>query len=172
MLRLSVVLCCAFVLLSQPAQAQTQSATHQHAVATIKTIDGALHPELIPDATAYRLYLFAVSTSANPTEAERKHQHAHLRKTGIDENDRQVLIGILSDFRMRYDGLVAQYNASAAAALARNETTDVRPLLKAFDDLVQSTRDVISTRLTPKGAAQLHSFVISEKKNMKVQPED
>jgi len=144
----------------------------QHSTMDTRTIDGALHPELIPDTTAYRLYLFAVSTPPNPAATDRKRQHAHLIKSGIEDNDCQILVGILSDFRSRYDELVAQYNATATAALARGETTDIRTLLKAFDDLVQSTRDTINARLTPIGAAQLHSFIISEKKNMKVQPED
>jgi len=63
---------------------------------------------------------------------------------------------------------LAEYNDSARAALAHNETTDVHILLYKLDALVQSTRDTISVRLTSQGAAQLHSFVLSEKKNMKV----
>jgi hypothetical protein len=93
-------------------------------------------------------------------------------KTGLGETDRQALISILSDFKGKYDALVGEYNDSAKAALARNETTDVRGLLKRLDELVQSTRDTISVRLTSQGAARLHSFVLSEKKNMKVLPED
>ncbi len=92
-------------------------------------------------------------------------------KTGLTEADREVLTAILLDFRSRYDALVAVYNDSATAALARNETTDVHTLLKQLDDLVQSARDAISARLTSRGAAQLQSFVLSEKKNMKVQSE-
>src|SRR4029077_6525313 len=56
---------------------------HQHAAANV--IDGAAHPELIPDSVAYRLYFVAVSTVQNPAEAEQKHQHAHLMKTGLGD---------------------------------------------------------------------------------------
>lgn len=147
---------------------------HQHNVATPNLIDGAVHPELIPDAVAYRLYLFNLSTgpAANTDQAEQTRQRAQLMSTGLVETDQQLLIGILSDFRSKYDALIAEYNQSAKAALARNETTDVHTLLKKLDDLVQSTRDTISVRLSAEGAAKLHAFVVSEKKNMKMTEEN
>jgi hypothetical protein len=132
-------------------------------------IDGAVNPDLIPDSLAYRLYLVAVSTGSNPTEAEQERQHAHLMKTGLNDADRQILVSVLSDFRAKYDALVNGYNELARAASARNQTGDVSVLLKELDDLVQSTRDTINGRLSSAGAARLHSFVLSEKKNMKVQ---
>jgi hypothetical protein len=147
-----------------------QSPPHQHA--TPNVIDGSTHPELIPDPLAYRLYLTALATDQTASEASQEGQNAHLMKTGLGESDKQTLISILSDFKAKYDALVAEYNDSAKAALARNQTTDVRGLLTKLNGLVQSTRDTISVRLSSQGAAQLHSFVMSEKKNMKVLPED
>jgi hypothetical protein len=89
-------------------------------------------------------------------------------KIGLDDIDQQMLVSVLVAFRARYDALVAEYNDTARAALAHNEITDVHILLNKLDALVQSTRDTISVRLTSQGAAQLHSLVLSEKKNMKV----
>jgi hypothetical protein len=149
---------------SQNVWAQTPQ--HQHASANV--IDGAVHPELIPDAVAYRLYLVTVSTGPNPTETEQERQHSHLSQTGLDDIDQRMLVIVLSDFKAKYDALVAEYNDSARAALAHNESTDVHVLLNKLDALVQSTRDTISVRLTSRGAAQVHSHVLSEKKNMKV----
>jgi hypothetical protein len=146
--------------------AWAQTPQHQHV--TPNVIDGAVHPELIPDSIAYRLYLVAVSTGANPTKAEQERQHVHLMKTGLDDIDERMLVILLADFRAKYDALVAEYNASARAAFAQNETTDVHILLNKLDALVQSTRDTISVRLSSQGAAHFHSFVLSEKKNMKV----
>lgn len=83
-----------------------------------------------------------------------------------------MLTSILSEFRAKYDALVAEYNDSAKAANARNESVDVHTLLTKLDDLVQSTRDTISVRLSSKGAAKLHAFVMSEKKNMKMTEEN
>ncbi len=151
-------------MLAVGAWGQSSPPQHQHNVATPNLIDGMLHPELIPDSVAYRLYLVALSTGQNPTEAEQERQRAHLMKTGLSDTDQQLFVGILSDFKTKYDELVADYNAAAKA----DATTDVHTLLKKLDDLIQSTRDTISVRLSSRGAAKLHAFVLSEKKNMKM----
>jgi hypothetical protein len=150
------------------AWAQTSPPQHQHNVAAPNLIDGAVRPDLIPDSVAYRLYLVTVSTGRNPTESAQKDQRAKVAKTGLDDTDQHVLTDILSDFRTKYDDLVSEYNSAARAALARNESQDIRGLLKEIDKLVQSTRDAIDSRLSPRGSAKLHSFVMAEKKNMKV----
>lgn len=156
------------------AQVASSPSVHNHQTGPTgpPAIDGSVHPELIPDSLAYRLYFVALSTPQNPTQAEQDRQHAHVMKTGLAESDQQIFVAILSDFRSKYDALTAQYNESARAASAHNGTTDVHVLLKSLDDLVQSTRDAIGVRLTSRGAARVHSFVLSEKKNMKVQLED
>jgi hypothetical protein len=151
------------VLLVFALGARAQNSPPHHQLAAPTMIDGAAHPELIPDSTAYRLYLVAVSTEQNPTEAEQTHQRAHLMRTGLVDTDRQILTSVLSDFRAKYDALVKEYNDSAKA----DSTTDIHALLKKLDDLVQSTRDTISVRLSAGGTAKLHAFVVSEKKNMK-----
>jgi len=148
------------------AWAQASPAQHQHVAPRL--IDGAVHPELIPDSTAYRLYLAAVSTAPNPTEAEQKRQTVNVMKTGLSDTDQQLFISILADFRAKYDALLAAYNDSAKAASAHNETVDIHPLLTKLDGLVQSTRDAINARLSSQGAMRLNSFVLAEKKNMKV----
>jgi hypothetical protein len=40
-----------------------------------------------------------------------------------------------------------------------------------LDDLVQTTRNTIATQLSSQGVSRLQSFVVAEKKNMKVQGE-
>ena len=89
-------------------------------------------------------------------------------KTGLDDIDQQMFVSVLSAFRAKYDALVNEYNTSAKA----DSTTDVHTLLKKLDDLVQSTRDTISVRLSSQGAAKLHSCIVAEKKNMKVTGEN
>jgi hypothetical protein len=147
---------------------QAPSSPPQHQHAEPKLIDGSAHPELVPDSVAYRLFLVSVSRGQRPTEAEQKHQRAQLMQTGLDDIDQQMFLSVLSDFRVKYDALVAEYNDSAKAALAHNEAANVQVLLNKLDALVQSTRAAINVRLTSEGAAQLHSHVLSEKKNMKV----
>ena len=155
-------------VLMVPIGARAQSAPLQHQHTAPSLIDGSVHPELIPDSVAYRLYLVAVSTGQNPTAAELQGQRAHVLKIGLTDADQQIFIGIVSDFRSKYDALVSAYNDSAKAAAARNEATDVNLLLTQLDALVQSTRATVGTQLSTQGATKLNSFVLSEKKNMKV----
>ena len=140
-----------------------QSPPHQHPATAI--IDGAVNPDLIPDAVVYRLYLFTVSTRQSPTQVDQECQHAHLMRTGLSDADRQVFVGVLSGFRGKYDALEAAYNALASA----NSNADISTLLTQLDDLVQSTRNTINAQLSSQGAARLNAFVLAEKKNMKVQ---
>lgn len=112
--------------------------------------------------------IVAVSTGQNPAVAEQTHQRAQLMKAGLVDSDRLMLASILSDFRVKYDSLVKEYNDSAKA----DATSDVHGLLKKIDDLVQSTRDTISVRVSAEGAAKLHAFVVSEKKNMRMTEDD
>jgi hypothetical protein len=155
-------------MLAVGAWAQTSPPQHQHSVSMPNLIDGAVHPELIPDSFAYRLYFLTVAADPNGSETDQMRQRAHITRTGLVDTDQRILIAILSEFRTRYEALVTKYNNSATAANARNESTDIHPLLKNLDDLVQSTRDSISVRLSSQGAAKLHAFVMSEKKNMKI----
>jgi hypothetical protein len=101
-----------FVLACAVATSAQNSPPHQHGASTI--IDGAVSPNLIPDSVAYRLYLYAVSTGRSPAQVDQQSQHAHLMRTGLSEADRQVFVGILSDFRTQYDALEAAYNALAS----------------------------------------------------------
>ena len=66
---------------------------------------------------------------------------------------------------------LAEYNATATAAAARNQTTDGATLVAKLDDLVQTTRNTITAQLSAQGVSRLQSFVVAEKKNMKVQGE-
>lgn len=134
--------------------------------ATSAVIDGAVHPELIPDSTAYRLYFVTVSTRQAPTDEDQKCQRAHLNKIGLKDGDLGVMVEILTEFRMQHDALVGQYNQAAERATARDEVPDTAGFLRQLDGLVQSTRDTLKLRLTPGAMTQLDAFVQSEKKHM------
>lgn len=158
----------AFLLTGVLCHAQNFASGHQHPNAPV-VIDGTIHPELIPDSIAYRLYFFTLSVGTNATEEDRNRRLMHLHKVGLRETDLNALVATLADFRTKHDVLVTQYNASADAALARNEAPDTAHFLRQLDALVQSTRDTLKLRLTPAGMTQLDAFVQSEKKMMRVQ---
>jgi|SRR5271157_4804905 len=152
-----------------PAQAQSvvsTSSAHEHPQANI--IDGAAHPELIPDLTAYRLYLVMVSKQSNPTDDQKKRQEAQLRKIGLQEADRKTLAVQLSNFYSEYQNLIQTFNQKATVAWARGERPDIESLRLQRDQLVQSTRDALKAALTANGWALLDAHVQNEKKHMKI----
>lgn len=161
--------------LSASAQLNSQattSPTHLHpGAAPTQRIDGSVSPENIPDSTAYRLVFLVAGKSPDvkpEDEAnEYNRQQAHLKKFGISDQDTQLIIPILDDFRARYAELVKQYNYSAKSAVAAGQAPDIDTLIMLRDSLVQSTRDKLNL-LSPDGIRRLDEQVQREKKNMKV----
>src|SRR5229473_805495 len=148
-LAISCVLVCAF-----NSQAQSQNPPpHQHPQVAVTTIDGAAHPELIPDSTAYRLYLLVVSELPNPSQEERNRQDAHLGSLHLRGQDRFASITTVAAFKSQYLSLVSRYNQSAEAALAAGVRPDEKTFIQQRDDLVQSTRDTTKRVLTVEGMA-------------------
>jgi hypothetical protein len=75
--------------LAGPAMSQQ---AHQHPQSPV--IDGSVHPELIPDLTAYRLWFVSVSRGPNSTDAEMKHQAAQLNRALLGAQDQKIVIGL------------------------------------------------------------------------------
>lgn len=149
--------------------ASAQDATHQNPATTPETvIDGALHPDQIPDSVAYRLWFLTVSTVPNPTTKDKARQASHLGMIGLESGDRQQLLTILADFRLQWTKLVNDYNESARAAISQNSQPDTTTFLQKRDDLVQHVRDTLKQVLTPDGMGKLDAFVRSEKRSMKI----
>jgi hypothetical protein len=147
--------------------AQNSPPQHQHA--NVLVIDGAKTPELIPDATAYRLWLVAVSTLPNATEQETKIQQAHLEKLQLkSSSDSLSLQTILSEFKTQYVSLINRYNESATAALAQGMQPDEASFLRERDDLVSATRSAIDSRLSPRAVTLVHTHIQDEKKHMQL----
>ena len=139
-----------------------------HAHTQSGMIDGFNHPELIPDISAYRLYLLAVSRSASPTDDERKSQAAMLRPVHLSDQDNQALIAVLVSFRERYMRLIQDFNKRAESAQVKGQYLDQAPLLRDRDTLVQSTHDTLKSVLTPVGWSHLDNHVQNEKRMMKI----
>ncbi len=149
-------------------------AQHQHSASSLASsnvsesdaemIDGSEHPELVPDAVAYRLYLVVVSEAPNPTDEQRNRQNAHLSKVGLGKSDLQSVVTVLTAFKVQYGQLIANYNAAAEVGA----TVDIKAFLSQRDGLVQATRDRLKALLTPEAMARLDRVVQNEKKQMRV----
>jgi hypothetical protein len=153
-------------------RAQTSQPVHDHGAATPNNfVDGAQHPELIPDSAAYRMYFVAVSEMPNPNEQSKIRQLAHLKRMNLEDEDLKLLINELENFKVAYSTLIEQYNRSAEATLAAGGKPDIHPFLVQRDALVQSTRDRLGATLTTGGLARLHENVQNEKQNMRIAKE-
>ena len=140
----------------------------QSNAAAANLIDGSQHPELIPDSTAYRLYLLTISELPNASEQDRNRQNAHLAKLRLNDKDRQTLITVLAEFKSQHTTLVNRYNQAATAALARGIQPDPTTFLQQRDDLVQATQNAIQRILGADGMLRLDAHVQAEKQRMTI----
>lgn len=141
------------------------SPSHQHADTVV---DGAKNPELIPDSTAYRLWLVTVSELPNATAQDRDRQRAHLANLQLTELENLQLVTVLADFKGQYLSLIERYNESARAALANGGQPDLKLFLQQRDDLVQTTRAAIALRLLPESVSRLDVHVQEHKKHIQL----
>jgi len=131
-------------------------------------IDGAKNPELIPDSTAYRVWLVMVSELPNAATQDRDRQRAHLASLGLTELDNLQLTTLLTDFKAQYVGLIARYNESAKAALAHGGQPDVNLLLQQRDDLVRMTRAAMALRISSESVSRIDARVQEHKKHIQL----
>lgn len=134
-------------------------------------MDGAVHPELIPNVAAYRLFSLAVSLPPNANFNDRSRQNAHLKKIGLNQDDGATLISVLEEFRTAYDAFINRWNKAGSDAIAKNETFNVVPFLRERDLLVQSAQIKLAKTLTSEGWVRFQSHVNSEKSKMRVAEE-
>jgi hypothetical protein len=131
-------------------------------------IDGAVHPEQIPDVTAYRLVLQGLSTPANPTDAQTKRQLAQFHAIGMSDNDNKMLISALSRFNADYHSMIDSYNEAASAANASGQRADINSFLLKRDQFIQSTHDQLQNALSADGWGRFDAYVQGQKKHMKI----
>ena len=110
-------------------------------------VDGSQHPELIPDEVAYRHFLLGIAFPANPTEQEKSHRYAKLRRLGLSSADQDALVSAVAGLRETVNALVANGNSEDAASVQK----------KLIDAVGQSKLKLVN--LSAGGRAQLDSFI-------------
>jgi hypothetical protein len=131
-------------------------------------IDGSNTPDLIPDSTAYRLWLVAVSQPPGASEEKKRYQNAALKMLGLNDVDRQTVEFALADFKSQYLELIEEHNQEARQALASNSLPDLEGFLLRRSALVQSTCDRLNLYLSKEGLSRVDAHVKAEKRHMKV----
>lgn len=157
-------------LLVLPLMATAQTVSHQHATTPGNMIDGAKNPELIPDLTAWRLWLLSVTANDNdgtPAHATERH-HALLRSVGIGNDELVLADEALAHFRADYQALIDNYNKQVGAG----ENPSQAQLRAQRDALIQATQTSLLGALSPHTVGVLKVAISHEKRNMKVTLED
>ena len=128
------------------------------------TIDGAVHPEQIPDVVAFRLFLGAlVEGPAAPAAlpvgsppslvAPSPKQRGKLNPSALNAADMSVLLQALNVWQ-------ASIKSAGTAPLSRVD----------LDVVTEVTMDVLQRQMSPSGFSSLLAQVRSAKKNMKRVP--
>ena len=139
-------------------------AQHQHQPSSEKLVDGSVHPELITDTTAYRLFL---ATYAGTDQQHRKLQGALFRKIGLSQDDQLVMRNTVDDFGVRFQHILDEDAKETAAKPGTDHTTFVVSRDFVMDEILRS----LKVQLSKIGFEHLSSYVQSEKRNMRVSPE-
>jgi hypothetical protein len=140
-----------------------------HSNTSAPMIDGAKNPELIPDATAYRLFFVTTADSATATEAEKVRHRAHLGGAHLNDADAETFVGLMQTFNTKYQTLINTYNDEVRNAVASDQAPDIAAFLAKRDALVQGVRDKLKSTITSAGVSNLDNFVQGEKQRMRIQ---
>jgi len=130
-------------------------------------IDGRVHPELIPDATAYRIVFTHLISHVGDPEREK----VWFGVPGLSADDQEVLLRILTSYKKEWDEIVKAYNDAGEAA-ARKGKAPEPSVLETFRtrqaELVKQTRLDLGAGLSPAGALMFHGYVEQQKSHMTV----
>lgn len=131
-------------------------------------IDGAAHPEQIPDVVAYRLVLLGIASPANPTDAQTRRHLAQFRAIQMNDADSANLVSMLSRFSADYHNMIEAYNEAAKALNDSGQRADINSFLLKRDQFVQATHDQLKNALSADGWGRLDAYVQGQKKHMKI----
>ena len=149
-----------FLLCAGLCCAQAQSAFKPAALVPV-TIDGAVHPEQIPDSLALRFVLLSLSLPANPTSVDLKKQELRLRRIPMSNNDKQILTRIAKDFGRDFK------QWQSALVPSENLSSDILAQeVSERDALVARYKANLSSSLSSQGSAGFAAYLLLEKAKM------
>lgn len=144
-------------------------AQHKHAEARVVegtggailppgTIDGSVTADLIPDDTAYRIFLSAASRQPMSPIDELSRQRAMLSRARLSENDFGEFAAIVADFQAKMEALDHSSHSPA-----------IDPAV-SHNSILMAARNQLATRLSAEGLSNLHRLIQVEKRRMKIVP--
>jgi hypothetical protein len=131
------------------------------------TLDGSKNPELISDSKAYEVLFQSAAIPDQYGELEKSRTKEKFRRANLSEADANSLIKVLTEFHGK------RVEISARASLLRQNKAPDRDFMQLQADmanLVSSTQQQLSSRLSSDGAEKLHQYVIGIKTKIKILP--
>jgi hypothetical protein len=145
-----------------------QEVQHVHSASENHAIDGAVHPELIHDKDAYRLFFLAAVTK-DDTPEEKDRQRSMLSPAKFNGKEVGAATAILSGFKSQYDKIVEEYNAAAESSVTHGTVApDLKLLLRNIDALVLVTKANLEASISTGATSRLLAHIQREKSKMKV----
>lgn len=131
-----------------------------------RIINGADTPEQIPDTVAYLHVMYRIGKLAqDPTSPL---PNAVLQRLGFTTDEIPLAKRILNNFANQYDANEAEFNKFATANDAKGVRTDKTAFDSSTDKLVANTRSELASVLGTNSLLNFHSFILGEKKHMRI----
>jgi hypothetical protein len=166
------------LLAQQPAahHAHARSSTHSAPVAAV--IDGAIHPELIPDEAAITVFWISVMEPPDSDPMARNRFDAKIQKMNLPAADAEILWGAAQQFHVAFLPQWDHARQLAEASVARGvSAANLKALgqqradvAASIDRLASTAHSGILARLSPKGAKAFRENLLDVKMHMKIVP--
>jgi len=154
-MRKAVLFLC--ICVCAPAICVAQHTPQKKKVIPEGMIDGSVHPEKIPDLTAYRLFLVEVSPRDNWSPGDDERHAAQVQRIPLSDADRITLEQAIANFHMRYHGFLEWYKSRPVDEDA----------LATRDTITQDAITYLQDYMSPAGFRRLDAFIQRQKTRMK-----
>jgi len=131
-------------------------------------IDGSIHPEMIQDQEAFRLFFLAAATDANPTPGDRERQRAMLSSARFSEEELAISRTVLVDYKTQYEAAVQKYNDAVALARSPEQLPNGKQLVAELDALALAAKAKLEASISGNSSLLLYAHVQGEKSKMRI----
>ncbi|HEY6266845.1 MAG TPA: hypothetical protein VIX11_00990 [Candidatus Acidoferrum sp.] len=157
------------VVQGRSAPPQQAVDTHMHAPANI--IDGSVHPEMIQDQVAFRLFFLAAATGSNPSPQDKERQRAMLSPARLSEEELAISSTALANYQGQYEAVVQRFNDAVASAGSPEQLPDGKQLVAELDALALAVKTKLESSISGASSLRLYAHVQGEKSKMRVTAE-
>ena len=144
---------------------------HIHSTTPANIIDGSIHPEMIQDREAFRLFFLAAATDVNPMPGEKERQRAMLSPARLSEEELAISSTVLAEYKGQYEAAVQGYNDAVASARSPEQLPDGKQLVAELNALALAAKAKLESSISGASSLRLYAHVQGEKSKMRVTAE-